>query len=203
VTCDVHVDALSLGSRTVNVTVVTPSASAVPAGGACVTVVAPHASLAESCARRSGSTAEQFGPAGSVMSGGHALIVGAARSATVKFAVHVVKLPAGSVAVNVITIVPSASVAPGNGDCVIVTVPLSSLAPTSARRSGIGGAHAAPAVSVRSLGHVVIVGGVVSVTTTDAVAGALSASTPQHTRAMSIGVLKIQESRRARAGAAS
>jgi hypothetical protein len=93
------------------------------------------------------------------------VITGAESSFTVIFVVQVVKLPASSVAVIVMVVMPKPIDVPGNGDCVIATDKSQlSVAVTSVVRSGIRAVQLASALRVLSLAQTVIIGSETSLT---------------------------------------
>jgi hypothetical protein len=106
---------LPAASDTVSVIAVTPSATAVPAAGTCVTVLTPQLSVATTSSRMSGTIAWQSGPADSTRFRAQATITGGVVSFTVMVAVQFVVLPAMSETLNKTGVEPMPIVLPAAG----------------------------------------------------------------------------------------
>jgi hypothetical protein len=146
----VHWAWLPAASATVMVIVVEPVLAVEPAAGDCVIVNEDvQLSLATTVAVKSGTSAVQLAPADSVCAGAQVVMSGAVVSLTVNVAVHVVVLPAASVAVIVIVVEPRFAVEPATGDCVTdgEAVQLSATT-TPAVKSGTSAVQFAPAETV-------------------------------------------------------
>jgi hypothetical protein len=114
----VQVALLPAASVAVTVIVFVPNPTSVPAVGLCVTVIAFVAlqlSLAVTPLNTFGTAATQLVSALALVGAGQ-ITVGTVVSVTVKVVVHVALLPASSVAVTVIVLVPNPTSVPAAGD---------------------------------------------------------------------------------------
>ena len=167
----VQLAVLPAASATVMVTVLAPRLAVEPAVGDCVTTkLVLQLSAATTPVVKSGTSAVQLASAFTDWSAAQVVMLGAVASTTVTVAVQVVVLPAASATVMVTTVAPRLAVLPAAGDCVVVSVELQlSTATTPAVRSGTRAVQLAPALTVWSAAHVVMLGAVVSTTVTVAV----------------------------------
>ena len=145
-----------------------PAPTSVPASGDCVIVNVPL-SVAVTFPVKSGTATEQPAPASAVRFVAQAVIAGVVVSTTVNVAVQLVELPELSATVSVTVCGPTPTRVPADGNCVMVGAPLLSDAVTPAVKSGTGAWPLETASVCWLPAQLLIVGGVVSLTTNDTV----------------------------------